>query len=323
MVRKRRPTCCRPAPPNTSLRSARWFWALDWGLPGLTLSADADEIRSHHRAAFSEGLGLGGALLVAEHLAGDALPPGIWNGGPMLLDVDDVYPSGERPDLIIHFGASPRPSTTSTYLIEAKGNSANRNQSIKQLRRGIDQVLALGGPELGIEVLGRRFMLTAGDFDAQIVAGVDRRIIAQLPEVESPVQLLELRAQVTPTVRTPTAEEPFGLQSTVQLTGLVLSLVVIQLAMGRFSPRTPARRRCPGACSLPSTTCLRPFPRSAAHRWNGSASCSRRQSKTPTTTGARSSRPGSQTSRESAPAPTSRRRRERWKGSRGSDAVGA
>lgn len=271
---------------------ARWFWAFDWTLPNLRLSEHADEIRSHHRTAFSEALGLAAALLVAEHLAGDSLPPGIWNGGPMLLDIDSLQPSGERPDLMILFGDPSGPGSTSgAYVLEAKGNSKGRDQSISQLRRGINQVLALSGPaerlvvgataptrdsttaapsrvdvhaisvpappaqatgpeieaiaariarneivrlfgfagewgvplgepgtfelsDLGIEIIGRRFMLTDGSLNAEITTGVDRQIMAQLREIETVEQLLEARAQVAPLARTPTAESAIGLVET-------------------------------------------------------------------------------------------------------------
>jgi hypothetical protein len=120
----------------------RWFWALDWGSPEVRLSAESRQIRNHHRTAFSEALGLAAALLVTEHLAGDTLPPGAWRGGPMLVDVDSLVPSGLRPDLLILFGD---PALT-TYVIEAKGNSRGRDRSVEQLRRGVDQVLAARGP---------------------------------------------------------------------------------------------------------------------------------------------------------------------------------
>lgn len=120
----------------------RWFWALDWTSTQVSLSPFAEQIRNHHRTAFSEALGLAAGLLIVEHIAGDALPPGIWRGGPMLVDVDSLGPSGKRPDLLILFGGPAR----ETYALETKGNSSGRNYSVKQLRRGIDQVLAVSGP---------------------------------------------------------------------------------------------------------------------------------------------------------------------------------
>lgn len=121
---------------------ARWFWALDWNSTSVALSPHAEEIRNHHRTAFSEALGLAAGLLVVEHLAGDALPPGVWRGGPVLVDVDSWVSSGTRPDLLILFG-HPR---ATTYVLEAKGNSTGRKASVGQLRRGIDQALAASGP---------------------------------------------------------------------------------------------------------------------------------------------------------------------------------
>jgi hypothetical protein len=120
---------------------ARWFWALDWSRTEVALSPAAAQIRNHHRTAFSEALGLAAGLLVTEHIAGDALPPGIWRGGPMLVDVDSLVSSGTRPDLLILFGDT----TLDTYVLEAKGNSSGRGVSIEQLRRGIDQVRAVTG----------------------------------------------------------------------------------------------------------------------------------------------------------------------------------
>jgi len=120
---------------------ARWFWAIDWSSTDIALSPYAGEIRNHHRAAFSEAMGLAAALLVAEHQAGDTLPAGLWRGGPMLVDVDSLGHTGQRPDLLIFFG---QPAHT-TYVIEAKGNRTGRDVSIKQLQRGIGQVLALAG----------------------------------------------------------------------------------------------------------------------------------------------------------------------------------
>lgn len=120
---------------------ARWFWAIDWSNTDIALSPHAGEIHNHHRAAFSETMGLAAALLVAEHQAGDALPSGLWRGGPMLVDVDSLGLSGQRPDLLIFFG---QPAHT-TYVIEAKGNRTGRDVSIEQLERGIGQVLSLSG----------------------------------------------------------------------------------------------------------------------------------------------------------------------------------
>jgi hypothetical protein len=119
----------------------RWFWALDWGSTEVRLSDHAAAIRNHHRTAFSEALGLSAALLLTEHIAGDTLPFGVWRGGPMLIDVDSWVSTGVRPDLLVLFGGSG----TETFVIEAKGNSQDRETSITQLRRGLDQVLAAPG----------------------------------------------------------------------------------------------------------------------------------------------------------------------------------
>jgi hypothetical protein len=121
----------------------RWFWALDWTTKEVTLSPAAESIRNHHRTAFSEALGLAAALLVVEHIAGNALPPGVWNGGPMLVDVDSLVSSGTRPDLLVLFGG-PHPAVN-TYVLEAKGNRSGRSSSVAQLRNGIEQVQAAHG----------------------------------------------------------------------------------------------------------------------------------------------------------------------------------
>lgn len=121
----------------------RWFWALDWGSTAVCLSPAAEQIRNHHRTAFSEALGLASSLLVVEHLAGETLPLGAWRGGPMLVDVDSLVSSGTRPDLLVFYGG---PTGATTFVIEAKGNSSSRKHSIQQLRRGIDQVRAIEGP---------------------------------------------------------------------------------------------------------------------------------------------------------------------------------
>jgi hypothetical protein len=120
---------------------ARWFWALDWSSTQVVLSPHAEEIRNHNRTAFSEAMGLAAGLLLVEHIAGDALPPGIWRGGPMIVDVDSYVSHGDRPDLLILFG-SP---SLDTYVLEAKGNRSGRAYSIGQLRSGIKQVLAAPG----------------------------------------------------------------------------------------------------------------------------------------------------------------------------------
>jgi hypothetical protein len=120
---------------------ARWFWALDWSSTEVRLSPYAEQIRNHHRTAFSEALGLAAALLVVEHVTGNTLPPGLWRGGPLLLDVDSLVSHGTRPDLFVLFGD---PALT-TYVLEAKGNSKDRDVSVKQLRRGVVQVLAAPG----------------------------------------------------------------------------------------------------------------------------------------------------------------------------------
>ena len=120
---------------------ARWFWALDWSNTEVALSPAATQIRNHHRTAFSEALGLAAGLLVTEHLAGNALPPGAWRGGPMLIDVNSLVSSGTRPDLLILFAGR----TLDTYVLEAKGNSSGRGVSVEQLRRGMGQVRAASG----------------------------------------------------------------------------------------------------------------------------------------------------------------------------------
>lgn len=121
---------------------ARWFWAIDWGTTDLRLSSYAAAIRNHHRTAFSEALGLAAGLLVTEHIAGHAVPHGIWRGGPMILDVDSFVSSGTRPDLLIVFGDPGQ----HLYVLETKGNSSGRGYSVEQLGRGISQVLAAPGP---------------------------------------------------------------------------------------------------------------------------------------------------------------------------------
>jgi hypothetical protein len=120
---------------------ARWFWALDWSSTNVRLGPKADEIRNHHRIAFSEAMGLAAGLLLVEHIAGDALPHGLSRGGPMIVDVDSYVSNGERPDLLILFG---KPNLD-TYVLEAKGNSSGRAYSLNQLKRGIKQVLAAPG----------------------------------------------------------------------------------------------------------------------------------------------------------------------------------
>lgn len=121
----------------------RWFWAFEPIKPAVELSSAEKEIRNHHRTAFSEAAGLAVGLLVTEHLAGHAVPPGIWTGGPMLVDVDSHVDSGARPDLVVFFGAPGAPG--GTYVLEAKGNSQGRARSVKQLAKGIPQVLAAEG----------------------------------------------------------------------------------------------------------------------------------------------------------------------------------
>jgi hypothetical protein len=119
----------------------RWLWAFDWSTTQVGLSGSAEQIRNHHRTAFSEAMGLAAGLLVVEHLAGDALPYGLSRGGPMIVDVDSYVSHGERPDLLILFA---RPNLE-TYVLEAKGNSSGRAYSVDQLKRGLKQVLAAPG----------------------------------------------------------------------------------------------------------------------------------------------------------------------------------
>jgi hypothetical protein len=158
----------------------RWFWALDWSSPEVRLSAESKQIRNHHRTAFSEALGLAAALMVTEHLAGDALPPGAWRGGPMLVDVDSLVSSGVRPDLLILFGGP----TLTTYVIEAKGNRRGRGRSIEQLRRGVDQVLAAPGP-------ARRLVVGAAAPDPAPGPGFSVHAISVPgPEASAPGRLL-------------------------------------------------------------------------------------------------------------------------------------
>lgn len=118
----------------------RWFWAFEPTKPAVELSSVEEEIRNHHRTAFSEAAGLAVGLLVTEHLAGHAAPPGIWTGGPLLVDVDSHVGSGTRPDLVVFFGAPG-----GTYVLEAKGNSQGRARSVAQLAKGIPQVQAAQG----------------------------------------------------------------------------------------------------------------------------------------------------------------------------------
>jgi hypothetical protein len=119
----------------------RWFWAFESMRGVIRPSVAAKSIRGHHRNAFSEAAGLGVALLVTEQLAGKAVPPAIWTGGPLLIDVDSHLATGTRPDFIVLYG---KPSKHA-YVVEAKGNRSGRSEAQGQLRDGIDQVLAIGG----------------------------------------------------------------------------------------------------------------------------------------------------------------------------------
>jgi hypothetical protein len=122
----------------------RWFWAFDWSVSDTAPSEWTPLIRNHHRTAFSEAMGLGFALLVVEQLSGQTLPLGVRRGGPLLVDVDTWLPGGtrSRPDLVVFFGGA---KGSSTYVIEAKGNSVGRDKSLRQLATGIDQTLAARG----------------------------------------------------------------------------------------------------------------------------------------------------------------------------------
>lgn len=127
----------------------RWCAAFDWSSAAIALSPGADDIRAHHRVAFSEALGLGAGLIVAEAFAGaPALPPALAAAGPQIIDVDSIIPTGTRPDLVVHAGP-PGPGTPS-WVLECKGNSTGPATSLTQLRTGMAQTLALPAPGIAL-----------------------------------------------------------------------------------------------------------------------------------------------------------------------------
>jgi hypothetical protein len=125
----------------------RWYWAFDrTAAPTVALSAASNGIRYHHRQAFSEALGLGVGLLIAEQLTGGtSSPASAWAGGPLLIDVESYLPNaGTRPDLLV-LPVGPG-GVRKPVILESKGNSVNRHTTIQQLRNGIVQARALTGP---------------------------------------------------------------------------------------------------------------------------------------------------------------------------------
>ncbi len=140
----------------------RWYWTVDVVAAGrVDLVASSDKIKSHHRSAFSETLGLAASLLLAEYLLARGLPaapPGAAGGtAPVVVDVDSLLPgNGLRPDLWVLAGplptAGPPPPS---ILLEAKGRTPS-GSILPELAKGTDQVLAVSGPTrrivAGVEV---------------------------------------------------------------------------------------------------------------------------------------------------------------------------
>ncbi len=129
----------------------RWYWTVHDAPAGhVDLAPSSNQIKNHHRGAFSEALGLGTALLLAEFLlsAGQpAVPVGVAAGGaPVVVDIDSLLQGNSvRPDLwVLAELPTPGGSPPKTILLEAKGRT-RPGANVAELARGTHQVLAITG----------------------------------------------------------------------------------------------------------------------------------------------------------------------------------
>jgi hypothetical protein len=130
----------------------RWSYTLKIAAAGhVELASNSDNIRNHHRTAFSEALGLGASLLIAEYLlAGGthvvALGATTAGAAPVIVDIDSVLPGNTvRPDLWVLAGpVLSHASPPDSILAEAKGRTP-KGALVNELARGTRQVLAITG----------------------------------------------------------------------------------------------------------------------------------------------------------------------------------
>ncbi|NLT07382.1 MAG: hypothetical protein GXY03_13885 [Solirubrobacterales bacterium] len=141
----------------------RWIAAFLPGAPPR-FSPLAARVRNHHRQAFTEALGLGAGLLVAERLVAGGtrvVPYGAGSSGaPSIIDIDTKADgAGLRADLEI---VPPLGAPGPRVILECKGTSQARGAVVGQLRKGVDQVLAETGPARRI-VVGARAPKSASE----------------------------------------------------------------------------------------------------------------------------------------------------------------
>lgn len=164
----------------------RWYWTVDAAPAGrVGLTNESDQVRNHHRWAFSEALGLGLALLLAEYLlaAGRrSVPVGVAPAGlgiPVVVDIDSLgLGTGTRPDLWVLDGPPNSVGGPASILLEAKGRSTKRTIH-NALAKGVGQVCAISGSArrivAGVEVPRRELTAFAIEVPASRRRGSTRK----------------------------------------------------------------------------------------------------------------------------------------------------
>ncbi|MEV5820876.1 hypothetical protein AB0L22_17080 [Micromonospora haikouensis] len=120
----------------------RYLWAFAEHRPQLRLSALTDQVRQHQRTLFSEHFGIAVTTDLIEQM--------ILSQPAQVVDADAVSYDQvlgsvmdslgtHKPDYFWYSTEGGRLSNV--LVVEAKGNSAGRTESIRQLCRGVEQVL--------------------------------------------------------------------------------------------------------------------------------------------------------------------------------------
>ncbi|WP_426503090.1 hypothetical protein ACPPVO_36460 [Dactylosporangium sp. McL0621] len=152
----------------TALRTAsrwaivRYLWAFSDQRPELCLSALTDQVRQHQRSLLSEHFGIA--------LATDVVEQSILRRPASVVDADavsyDRFLARAMRDLQAHkpdyfWYRHEHGQLSEVMVVEAKGTSSGRSHAIKQLARGVAQVLVptnIAGVSMRRIVVGARFI---------------------------------------------------------------------------------------------------------------------------------------------------------------------